>query len=204
MFWERSRSPFCNNRLPFRNDRGATLARVSALRKRFTFWLFMLTGKAVLGFDPEKDGVEGFKKLVRERFPEVRHLRAAELDAWLADPNRPRPQIIDVRTQDEFSLSHLPGARRVEPDGDGPALASLVAANRPVVLYCAVGFRSSNLARRLMKAGMTDVFSLEGAIFEWANEGRPLVDGDGPVAKVHPYSDRWAVLLKPEVRGVVD
>jgi len=201
MFWEGSRSPFCNNRLPFRNDRGATLARVSALRKRFTFWLFMLTGKAVLGFDPEKDGVEGLKKLVRERFPEVRHLRAAELDAWLTDPNRPKPQILDVRTQDEFSLSHLPGAQRI---GDGPALASLVAANRPVVLYCAVGFRSSNLARRLMKAGMTDVFSLEGAIFEWANEGRPLVDGDGPVAKVHPYSDRWAVLLKPEVRGVVD
>ncbi|MGH9460756.1 MAG: rhodanese-like domain-containing protein [Vicinamibacteria bacterium] len=179
------------------------LASVSALRKRFTFWLFMLTGKAVLGFDPEKDGMEGLKKLVRERFPEVRHLRVAELDAWLADPNRPQPQIIDVRNPDEFSLSHLPGARRVDPDGDAPALHSLVAANRPVVLYCAMGFRSSNFARRLMKAGMRDVFSLEGAIFQWANEGRRLVDENGPVAKVHPYSDRWAVLLKPGVRGVV-
>jgi rhodanese-related sulfurtransferase len=177
------------------------LARVSALTKRFAFWLFMLTGKAVPGFHPEKDGMEGLKKLVRERFPEVRHLRAAELDAWLADPNRPQPQIIDVRTPNEFSLSHLPDARRI--DADGPTLDSLVAANRPVVLYCAVGFRSSKLARRLMKAGMTDVFSLEGAIFQWGNEGRPMVDGMGPVAKVHPYNDRWAVLLKPEVRGSV-
>jgi rhodanese-related sulfurtransferase len=177
---------------------------MSALRERFTFWLFMLTGKAVLGFDPEKDGIEGLKKLVRERFPEVPQLSAAELDAWLADPNRPPPHILDVRRPDEFSVSHLPGARRVDPEGDGPALDALVPANRPVVVYCAVGFRSSSLARRWMKAGMTEVFSLEGAIFQWANEGRPLVDGDGPAAKVHPCSERWAVLLKPELRGVVD
>jgi rhodanese-related sulfurtransferase len=177
---------------------------VSSIGKRLAFWLFMLTGKVLPGFDPETDGLEGIKKLVRKQFPDVRQLRATELDAWLADPNRPQPEILDVRTPDEFAVSHLLGSRRFDPGENGPALESVVAANRPVVLYCAVGYRSSALARRLMMAGLTNVFSLEGSIFQWANEGRQLVDSNGPATKVHPYGHRWRVLLKPQVRGSID
>jgi hypothetical protein len=55
-----------------------------------------------------------------------------------------------------------------------------------------------------MMAGLTNVFNLEGSIFQWVNDGRPLVDSNGPATKVHPYGHRWRVLLKPQVRGSID
>ena len=64
-----------------------------------------------------------------------------------------------------------------------------------------LGRLCSELARRLMKNGITNVFNLEGSIFQWANEGRALAGTNGPAAKVHPYNDRWGALLKPEVRA---
>ncbi len=174
------------------------------LRKQLGFWVFLLTGRVVLGFDPEQDGMEGIKRLVRKWFPEVAQLRTAELADWLADPNRPQPRILDVRKPEEFALSHLARARRVDPNAKGSSLKSLVAMDQPVVVYCSVGYRSSQMARRLMESGIKNVSNLEGSIFQWANEGRALVDSKGPATKVHPYSNRWAGLLKSEVRGGTD
>ena len=180
---------------------GARLGGVNPIGQRFGFWLFLLTGVALPGFDPEKDGMKGIKKLVRRRFPNVRQLSPTELSAWLADPNRPQPRVLDVRRPDEFSLSRLPGARRVDRNEKVANLRDPAATDRPVVVYCSVGYRSSKLASRLIKAGMMNVFNLEGSIFQWANEGRPLVNSNGPAVKVHPYSRRWRALLKPRVRG---
>ena len=177
------------------------LSPVNWLRKRIGLWIFLLSGGAVLGFDPEQDGLDGIKDLVRKRFPEVRQLPTRELAAWLADTNRPQPVLLDVRQADEFAVSHLAGARQVAPDAKADALKALVATNQTVVVYCSVGYRSSELARRLMKNGITNVFNLEGSIFQWANEGRALAGTNGPAAKVHPYNDRWGALLKPEVRA---
>ncbi len=173
---------------------------MKSLGQRIGFWIFLLSGSAVLGFDPEQDGMEGIKELVRSRFPEVRQLPTKELAAWLTDTNRPSPLILDVRQPEEFDVSHLPGARRVDPQSKAAAIQPLVATNQPVIVYCSVGYRSSELAQRLMKAGMTNVFNLEGSIFQWANEDRPLVNRQGEAKRVHPYNQRWGALLKPDVR----
>lgn len=181
--------------------RPAILTPVRPFGKQIGLWVFLLSGSAVLGFDPEQDGMAGIKDLVRKRFPEVRQLPTGELAAWLADTNRPQPVILDVRRPEEFAISHLAGARRVDPDTKSDSLKALVATNQPVVVYCSVGYRSSELARRLAKAGVTNVFNLEGSIFQWANEGRPLAGTNGPAATVHPYDARWGALLKPELRA---
>ncbi len=46
------------------------------------------------------------------------------------------------------------------------------------------------------------VVNLDGSIFEWANEGRPL-DGD-EAGGVHPYNRVWGQALRGEAerRGV--
>jgi 3-mercaptopyruvate sulfurtransferase SseA len=73
--------------------------------------------------------------------------------------------------------------------------------NQPIVVYCSVGYRSSRLAERLQKAGCTNVFNLDGSIFQWANEGR-LLERDGrPVNEVHPYSQTFGQLLRSEHRA---
>lgn len=155
---------------------------------------------AAFAFDPEKDGMDGMRALVRERFPEVRQLSPADLAKWLADSNRPAPVLLDVRAKAEFGVSHLPGARQVDPKISGPELAATLPPDRVVVVYCSVGYRSSDCATRLLRAGFTNVLNLEGSIFQWANEGHPVERNGRPVREVHPYNETFGRLLRPELR----
>jgi rhodanese-related sulfurtransferase len=182
----------------------AILCAVSSFGRQLGFWLFLLSGGILVhGFDPETDGIQGIKDLVRKRFPEVSQLQTAELVIWLNDPNRPQPVLLDVREVKEFDVSHLPGATNVKPNAKAADLKAIIATGQPVVVYCSVGYRSSALAQRLAKIGLTNVFNLEGSIFQWANEGRPLVKNEPaePAEKVHPYNKRYGVLLKPALRS---
>jgi 3-mercaptopyruvate sulfurtransferase SseA len=71
----------------------------------------------------------------------------------------------------------------------------------PVVTYCAVGYRSAEFATRLRAAGFTHVQNLEGSIFQWANEHRPLVRDGTSASRVHPYSKSWGRLLADDARA---
>jgi rhodanese-related sulfurtransferase len=152
-------------------------------------------------FDPPNHGLNGMKKLVRKRFPHVRQLTTDALADWLDRTNARPPILLDVRTRPEFGVSHLPGARRVDPDSTAEELLPQLETNRPIVLYCSVGYRSSQLADRLQKAGLTNVYNLEGSIFAWANEERSLVRDDRPTERVHPYNDTFGKMLKKSHRA---
>ena len=142
------------------------------------------------------------KTSLRANFPQIRWLSTSELAQWLADPALIQPTLLDVRTSAEFEVSHLPNARRVEPDATPEGAAAGLAKETPIVTYCAVGFRSGQLARRLGAAGFTNVRNLEGSAFAWANEHRPLQRSDGqPTREVHPYSAWWGGLLTDDVRA---
>jgi rhodanese-related sulfurtransferase len=113
----------------------------------------------------------------------------------LRDSTAVRPLLLDARSPEEYAVSHLPGARRVNPDAQAyPALDSLDR-DTPVVVYCSVGVRSGTVAKRLRRQGFTDVANLRGSIFRWANEGRPVVRNGTRVRAVHPYDATWGRLL---------
>jgi rhodanese-related sulfurtransferase len=150
-----------------------------------------------LGGGHTTNGLDEMKSAVRSRFPQVPQLQTAELADWLANPHREPPLLLDVRTEPEFKVSHLPGAVRVDPSAKGTQLRPLLELHRPIVVYCSVGYRSSDLATRLRSAGQTNVSNLEGSIFAWANEDRPLVTGSNqPVRVVHPYNQTFGKLLR--------
>lgn len=163
--------------------------------------LFRALGSLVRARAGETADLEHWKESVRARFPAVPQLKTAELGAWLADTNRVPPVLLDVRTPPEFALSHLPGALRVDPRASPEAVRHLVPTQRLIVVYCSVGWRSSELATRLIDSGRTNVANLEGSIFAWANENRPLEAAGQPVTKVHPYNTTFGRLLRPERRG---
>jgi rhodanese-related sulfurtransferase len=138
---------------------------------------------------------------LRHRFPKVQWITTAQLADWLADKKRPPPVLLDVRTKEEWDVSHLLGARRVDPNAPLEGVVSGMPKDTPIVAYCAVGYRSGALATKLGEAGFTNVWNLEGSIFQWANEHRPLVrDDNKPVKTVHPYSSLWGRLLSDDVR----
>ena len=130
------------------------------------------------------------KARIAKEFPTVKSISTAEL----AKAGR-QPVLLDVRTEAEFAVSHLAGARRVDPDAASVALPK----NTPIVTYCSVGYRSAKFAQRLQEAGFTDVRNLEGSIFQWANEGRAIE----PSQKVHPYNRKWGALLEASRRADV-
>ena len=141
------------------------------------------------------------KKTLAHRFPEVAWISTEELANWLADKNRPAPLLLDVRTPEEWKVSHLSGARHAEPKAAVESVTAGISKETPIVTYCAVGYRSAEMAKRLRAAGFTNVHNLEGSIFEWANEHRPLVRDGQPVSIVHPYDALWGRLLADDVRA---
>ena len=132
-------------------------------------------------------------RLIREDFPGVPHMTTARL-AELLEQDPASVLLLDARNRGEYEVGHLRGA--VHADSLDTALAARSAhAGSTVVVYCSVGYRSAALAERLTSAGASNVFNLEGSLFRWANEGRPVQRGAERVFQVHPYDDDWASLL---------
>ncbi len=146
-------------------------------------------------------GWQALNAAIRHRFPGVSRIRTPELAAWLDDAKRTPPRLLDVREPAEYQVSHLANAQQVEPGSDPAALG--LPKDQPIVTYCSVGYRSAKYAQKLRQAGFTNVRNLEGSVFEWANEGRPLVTDGHPAEQVHPYNKTWGLLLDPARRAPV-
>jgi rhodanese-related sulfurtransferase len=139
--------------------------------------------------------LEKIKTITRQSFPTVRQISTHQLAEWM-DNAKPDLLLVDVRGSEEFAVSQLHGAINATT---AESIAAVIREKKPAtaVLYCSVGFRSSRLAEQLGRESITGVANLEGSIFQWANEGRPLYQGQTPVQQVHPYGKRWAGLLRP-------
>ncbi len=171
------------------------------------FWLLVTSAvlvlKSVLTCRAEETAEEGLihmKQVVRTVFPTVPQISTTNLSTWLADTNRIQPVLLDVRTIPEFMVSHLRGAWQVDTNSPPEDTLNKLPKGRPVVVYCSVGYRSSEFATKIMKLGFTNVVNLEGSIFQWANEGRPLVKNGQPTSLVHPYNETFGKMLRPTLR----
>jgi rhodanese-related sulfurtransferase len=101
--------------------------------------------------------------------------------------------ILDAREREEYEVSHIPNAQYLGYKNFDPMLLEQVAKDQKIVLYCSVGYRSEKIGDQLMKLGFTNVHNLYGSIFEWINQGHPVVDKNGePTNKVHTYNSKWS------------
>ncbi len=141
---------------------------------------------------------------IRNKYPDVRQLRTDELHLWLTGSRNEPIILIDARGMEEFRVSHITGAMNIPYDRDPLKHFTCIKPDSTIVVYCSVGYRSSILARKLQNMGFTKVYNLEGSIFKWANEGRPLVQGKVTVHKVHPYNAHWENLLEKKYHVDMD
>ena len=123
------------------------------------------------------------------------------LAARLNQPESTRPLLLDARAPEEYATSHIEGARHYDPERPNTALLDTVATDRPIAVYCSVGYRSAGVVDALREQGYTDVVNVEGSIFRWANEGRPVVHQGERVRRVHPYDAVWGQLLTDSLRA---
>ncbi|WP_338647633.1 thioredoxin domain-containing protein [Flavobacterium sp. KS-LB2] len=84
----------------------------------------------------------------------------------------PNPQILDVRTPEEFSSDHIDKAVNVNWLGDNfVAEAEKLDKTKPVFVYCKSGGRSQSAVQKLEELGFTNIYQLQGGILKWDAAG---------------------------------
>lgn len=103
---------------------------------------------------------------------------------------------LDAREENEFMVSHIANAKFVGYDQFNIEALQSQPQDQKVIVYCSVGYRSEKIAEKLIQAGYKDVSNLYGGIFEWVNQGNPVVDKEGKATKnIHAYNKTWGVWL---------
>lgn len=145
--------------------------------------------------------LDGARAAVRQKFPRVQPIAPEALDEQRKSNGI---LLLDTRREAEFEVSRIPGATRVDPKMSAIEFLSRygeAARGKTVVFYCSVGARSSALADRvtswLMEKGAVGVRSLDGGVFAWSQQGRPLENANGPTEKVDGYDPSWGESLEP-------
>jgi rhodanese-related sulfurtransferase len=105
-------------------------------------------------------------------------------------------QLVDVRAEHEWEVGHIAGATHLPLD-ELPERAGEIDKERPVVLYCRGGTRSTMATTALADAGY-DAAKLSEGIVGWDEAGLPLAPDDGYVAE----SGEAAAVLQARKRAV--
>jgi rhodanese-related sulfurtransferase len=104
----------------------------------------------------------------------ARNISAA--DAWNLLRQNKRVYILDVRTPGEYLQARLEGAQLIPIDQILRRLGELPK-DRPILVYCAVGARSAQVAGYLAQQGYPEVFNLYGGISAWQLRGLRTLQG---------------------------
>ena len=82
--------------------------------------------------------------------------------------------ILDVRENSEFADGHIGKAKHIPLGSVGKRLNELEKfKERPIVVVCRSGNRSSSACRTLRKAGFPNVSNLNGGMIAWDQAGLP-------------------------------
>jgi thioredoxin len=101
----------------------------------------------------------------------------------------PNPQILDVRTPEEFSADHLDKAVNVDWLGDNfIAGAEKMDKTKPVYVYCKSGGRSQSAVEKLEELGFKNVYQLQGGILKWDAAGLSKPSNKATGITVEEYS----------------
>ena len=107
---------------------------------------------------------------------------------------------LDVRKKEEFLVSHIKSAKRMNLDGSNINELKNVDKNKLIIVYCSVGARSQTFGEMLKKKGFTNVKNLYGGLFYWANQKYPLVDlKENKTERIHGYNAEWGKWVKGDV-----
>lgn len=105
----------------------------------------------------------------------IKRIGPAQLTALV---NRDNALVIDLRAAADFAKGHIAGSKNVQMSQFDPENKALAPAKAlPVVLVCNVGQTAGVAAKRLRKAGFSNVAVLEGGIRAWLAADLPVVKG---------------------------
>jgi rhodanese-related sulfurtransferase len=169
------------------------------------FWVLFLSlassAHAQLSFLFKDQTWPDTKALIQTKFPNTPALSTAELAQLYETAKIADVLLIDVRDAEEFTQSHLRGAVSMPKQTALQKVMQLPKTTK-IVVYCSVGYRSAQIVQDLLQLGYSETKNLDGSIFAWANEDRPIFSSippdEKPANTVHPFNRSWGKLLKPQ------
>jgi sulfur-carrier protein adenylyltransferase/sulfurtransferase len=101
-----------------------------------------------------------------------------------------RKTIIDIRSETAYQLSRINGAHHTTEEKIIPFLSNLTKdKGDPIVIYCAVGIRSTAVAEYLRSQGYLNASSIAGGFTAWRSVGSPVVnDSSFTISQLERYS----------------
>lgn len=123
----------------------------------------LLVTACLKGKVQDGDGmVNSYKQISQEEAKEMMKQEAGQI-------------IVDVRREDEFAESHIPGAICIPNESIGTEMpAELPLKDQIILVYCRSGRRSKEAAQKLFDMGYTNVYEF-GGIIDWTGD---IVYGD--------------------------
>ena len=101
------------------------------------------------------------------------------------------PQLVDVRTPEEYAEGRLQGAKNIDWNGDDfESEIQKLDKTKPTFVYCLSGGRSSAAADKMRESGFKEVYEMKGGIRAWRNGNKPLVTD----ANASPVSEGMSVV----------
>lgn len=89
------------------------------------------------------------------------------------------PQLIDVRTPEEFEGGHLENAINIDWNNQNfLRLTASLDKTKPIMVYCLSGGRSSAAATSLRQDGFQQVYELDGGLMQWRSKKLPETKGE--------------------------
>jgi rhodanese-related sulfurtransferase/rubrerythrin len=105
----------------------------------------------------------------KQFFTPVKSIDAVEAKQYMQGMAGDAFTLLDVRQPGEYEAEHLPGAKLIPLPELGARLPELDA-DKPTVVYCAIGGRSRVAAQVLAAKGFREVLNLSGGIKAWNSQ----------------------------------
>jgi len=119
--------------------------------------------------------VGGMKAWDAEGFPIE---RIGQMSVHELNEKKSLLQLVDVRGPGEWKKGHVPGARHIFVPELRTRLGELDR-NKPTVVYCGSGYRSSIAASILKPAGFAELWNVPGSWEAWKKAKLPIEGADG-------------------------
>jgi len=146
------------------------IAETSAERQEATRQLIRI------GYDDLRGFLEGGVKAWRESglpLVSTKSVNAEQLKEWMTQKDA--PIILDVRFNKEWHSGHIRGARHVEAGALGEVAHSFLQEDRPVVVHCQRGNRSTVAISILEQKKFKNLYALESGVQSWIQAGYEVV-----------------------------
>lgn len=113
------------------------------------------------------------------------------------------PQLIDVRTPQEFASEKINDAKNINWNGtDFVAQVEKLDKSKPVFVYCKVGGRSSLAADKLAELGFKEIYNLNGGIMKWNASGMAKPFSSDKLVGMSP--DEYQKLINSNKKVVIN